>query len=122
MMDVAFVLVESFVSDEEGNLVPGPVGRISGAYSAGLKASLTNYWRDMSGGRINLTWDNDVALQLSQTLADWRKLTTREKIDQAGAQAKDKGLLADGVEVLLITNDADLPARGATPTATSMQR
>ena len=118
-MDITFALVECFLSDGAGNLVTGPVAGISGPYSAGLKASLTSYWRDMSGGRINQSGQRMSNCNLRRTLPQWTVLAGVQKINQASAQAKVAGLLADGVEVLLIANDADLPAKGFTARGSS---
>lgn len=115
MAVVDFVLIETVVSDEAGNRVAGPVGGIAGAYSAALEAGLTDFWADMSGGRIDLRWSPDVQLQVTQTLNEWSDLTAKQKIDEARAQARVPG----ATNILLIANDTDTPSAktpsGSTP-------
>jgi len=114
MAAVTFVLVETVVSDGSGGAATGAVGTVVGPYSAALKTRLTDFWRDISGGRVDLIWSADVELTVSQTLAEWSLLDSRAKIDQVRAQAR----IPDGTEILLIANDAEA-AKAATPRGSS---
>jgi hypothetical protein len=114
MAAVTFALVETVVSDGSNRPVPGPVGTVIGAWSAALKTRVTDFWTDMSGGRVELLWAADVQLRVSQTLEQWSLLSTQEKIDEARAQAN----IPPGTEILLMANDAVTPS-ASTPKGSS---
>lgn len=118
MVSYTFALVLTVVSDDAGNAVPGPVSGILGPYSAALKARLSQFWDAVSGGRVQVGWSPDASLQVTQTMKQWASLAPRDKIAQAGAQARAQNLIPDGTEVILIANDADTP-RAVTPADSS---
>jgi hypothetical protein len=112
MVGWQFVIVVSVVSDGKGKaVVPAGAPAISAGYLTALKAQLSQYWLDVSGGQIQVTWAPDrFPLVLKQTLAQWSKMGVKAKIDAVRDQAKVPG----GVYVVLIANDATTPS-GSTP-------
>ncbi len=106
MAEVKFVFIVAVVSDGAGNAVPGPVAAIPAGYLAALKTRLTQYWFDVSGGRVQVTWADDIPWTLSQTLSQWSALDTAGRIKEARDQAR----VADGTNVILIANDATPPS------------
>lgn len=102
MAVVTFVLVTTSVSDGAGGWVEGPVASIPTGYRTALKRRLTDYWRDVSGGRVDVAWADDIWLELPQTLAEWQQLDDAAKVNHARAQ----GRVPPGTHVILIANDA----------------
>ena len=90
MVTYKFALVLTVVSDEDGDPVTGPVTGILGAYSTALKSRLSKYWDAISGGRVQIDWQADAALQVKETMPAWAKYEVREKVDQARAQARTR--------------------------------
>lgn len=102
MGDVKFVIVVSTVSDGAGGSVAGPVQGITAAYLAALRSRLSQYWSDVSGARVQLTWAPDATVTLTETFAAWSGLTVSQKL----AAARSRAEVPDGTNVMLIANDA----------------
>ena len=118
MASFTFALVLTVVSDDQGNAVTGPLNVNFGPYFAALKPRLSQYWDEMSGGRVQVSWAPDAQLTVTQTMKQWKDLKPRDKIAQARAQALAQNLIPDGTEVIVIANDADDP-RAVTPSDSS---
>ena len=103
MADITFVLIETVVSPEPNTAV-APFA-VAPEYAAALQQRLTDYWRDMSGARVEVAWAAAMQLQVTQRQAAWSALEARQKIDAVRSQAG----VPDGTEIILIANDADAP-------------
>jgi len=110
MANVRFVIVVSTVSDGVGNSVAGPVASIPAGYLAALRARVAKYWLDTSGGRVQVDWEPDQTLVLTQTFDQWKALDVGGKLKSAWEQAN----IGDGINVILVAND-DTPGEAATP-------
>jgi hypothetical protein len=119
MVSFTFAIVVTVVSDDDGYVVDGPVPNgILPAYFPALKARLSQYWDDVSGGRVQVNWASDVFLKVTQTMKQWAALERKDKVAQARSQARAQNFIADGTEVIVVANDADVPS-AFTPAASS---
>ncbi len=85
MVSFTFAMVVTVVSDGDGNVVDGPVPNgILPAYFPALKARLSEYRDDVSGGRVQVNWASDVFLKVTQTMKQWAALE-KEGQSRSGA-------------------------------------
>jgi hypothetical protein len=86
-----------------------------GLCSNGLRASLSRYWSEISGGRIDVQWVSDVPVTVPFTQAQWTTLTTtpqfgdRQRIQAAATKAG----LAAGVVPIVLSNVSGEPSDAA---------
>jgi hypothetical protein len=100
-----FVIVETFVTPDNGGEGSGPHASPIGRYSAALKGHLSQFWEQMSGGRVEVRWAADRQFTVSQRLEEWSLLSAQQKCDALKAQAR----IPDDQHVILLANDAGTP-------------
>ena len=108
MIKFAFVVV--WVSDSQRRGVP-----FHTAWFDALAKTVRDYWRDMSGGRVQLFLTLYADLELKMTAADKAKLSASELIDAIRAAGHDRGDPFDDDEHLLAIMD-DMSSSGITVT------
>jgi hypothetical protein len=115
-----FVFIETQVVDgsdaqvQRGSvvLVPGPTQGIIGLYTNVLRASLSRYWSEISGGRVEVQSEGEVSIKVPFRQADWNAMKSKpngngQRIDAALAQARNQAGLADNVVPIVLSNVSD---------------
>ena len=107
--DFAFVVAQ--VQDAAGATVAGPTQGVVGLYMNSLRAALTRYWADVSGGRIDVQWDADALVTVPFTQTGWTAVATLSDSQRIQAAASAAGLVP-GVVPIVLSNVVGEPTAG----------
>lgn len=106
----AFAFVVAQVQDAAGAAVAGPTQGLNALYMNALRARLSQYWGDVSGGRVDVQWDAGAFVTVPFTQVTWTNGTStdRQRIQAAVTAAG----LVDGVVPVVLSNVAGEPTVG----------
>src|SRR5688500_7213656 len=107
--DFAFVVAQC--QGAAGAPFAGPPQGVVGLDMNSLRAALTRYWADVSGGRIDVQWDADAVVTVPFTQTGWTAVATLSDSQRIQAAASAAGLVA-GVVPIVLSNVVGEPTTG----------